>query len=538
MQEIFEQVWGYVRSTWRFRWYIYLIAWPICIAGWLFVNQMPDQYESKARVFVDTSSALRPLLRGIASQGSAEDGLQMMTRTLMSRPNLEKVARMTDMDLTVSTPEEMDELITRLSKTIKFSGGRGNDKMYSISYVDEDPQLAKQTVQSLLTIFIESTLGDTRKDSDSARKFVESQIKEYEQRLIEAENRLKEFKRKNAGRMPGEGGTYFAQIKQARQKLAAAELELSEAKNLRDELRRQIEGEEPVFGIVPSTSSSTNPLVTGPHPLDGRINTLEQRLDDLLLRFTEKHPDVVATKDTLARLKAKREKDIKEQQANAPKLSRPAATGLNQNPVYQQLKISLSQAEARVASLIPRVKNYRKNLRDLENLVDTIPQIEADFKNLNRDYNINKKNYEALLARRESAKIAERAESSTDEVKFRIVEPPRVPFEPTGPNRPLFETVVLIGGLIAGVVFAFFLSQIKPMFDTPRNLQLQTGLPVLGYISRIWTAEEKKKRRIDVISFGIVGLALLGLFAGMITLEIMQVDLIEKIMSKIPGDII
>jgi len=534
MQEIFEQIWGYVRGTWRFRWYIFLLAWPICIGGWLFVNQMPDQYESKARVFVDTSSALRPLLRGLAAQSSATDGLTMMTRTLMSRPNLEKVARMTDMDLGVTTPEEMDDLITRLGNTIKFSGGRGNDKMYSISFVDKDPQLAKETVQSLLTIFIESTLGDTRKDSDSARKFIDSQIKDYEQRLVEAENRLKEFKRKNAGRMPGEGQGYFGQIKSARQQLAGAELQLSEAKNLRDELRRQIQGEEPVFGIVPSTTS--NRLVSGPHPLDARINALEANLDELLLKYTDNHPDVSAIKNTLARLEAKRDKDLKEQQAIAPQYSRPA--GLNQNPVFQQLKISLSQAEAKVASLMPRVKSYRKNLQTLESLVNTIPQIEADFKNLNRDYNINKKNYEVLLSRRESAKMAERAESSTDEVKFRIIDPPRVPFEPTGPNRPLFETVVLVGGLIAGVVFAFFLSQIRPMFDTPDNLKLQTGIPVLGHISRLWTAEEKKKRRIDVISFAIVGLVLLGLYAGMLTVEIMEIDLVDKVMSKIPGDLL
>ncbi len=499
------------------------------------MHQMPDQYESKARVFVDTSSALRPLLRGLAVQSNAQDGLTMMTRTLMSRPNLEKVARMTDMDLGVTTPEEMDDLITRLSNTIKFSGGRGrDDKMYSISFIDNDPQLAKETVQSLLTIFIESTLGGTRKDSDSARKFIDSQIKEYEDRLIAAENRLKEFKRKNAGRMPGAGQGYYSQIKGARQQLAGAELLLSEAKNLRDELRRQIVGEEPVFGIVPSSTS--NRLVSGPHPLDGRINSLEANLDELLLRYTEKHPDVASIKNTLARLEVRRDKDLKEQMALVPKYSQP--TGLNQNPVFQQLKISLSQAEAKVASLIPRVKSYRKSLRSLESMVDTIPQIEADLKNLNRDYAITKENYDVLLSRRESAKMAERAESSVDEVKFRIIDPPRVPFEPTGPNRPLFETVVLIGALVAGLAFAFFLSQIKPMFDTPRNLQQYTGAPVLGYISRIWTPEEKKKRRINVITFAAVGLGLLALYAGMITVEIMDIHLMDRVMSKIPGDLL
>jgi len=529
MHEIVDQVWGYVRSTWRFRWFVYLLAWPICIGGWLFVNQMPDQYESKARVFVDTTSALRPLLRGLATQSGAEEGLDMMTRTLMSRPNLEKVARMTDMDLTVTTPEEMDDLITRLGSTIKFSGG-SRDNMYSISYIDSDPQLAKQTVQALLTIFVESTLGDSRKDTDSARKFIDSQIKEYEERLIEAENRLKEFKRKNAGMMPGQGQGYFQQIKAASQQLESAELSLSEAISLRDELERQLAGEEPVFGIVPSTSMIRSSLS---HPLDARIESLEKRLDELLLRYTEKHPDVESTKATLDRLQSKREKDLAEQNANLP--SMPQATSLNQNPVYQQLKISLGQAQAKVSSLQPRVDEYRKNLRRLESLVNTIPQIEADLQNLNRDYSINKQNYEALLSRRESAKMAEQAETSGDNVKFRIVDPPRVPFEPAGPNRILFESVVFVGALVAGLAFAFFLSQIKPMFDTPRNLQLATGLPVLGYISRVWTVEEKRKSLINRVSFLLVGLVLMGLFAGMLMIEMLEIDLMSKITSKFEG---
>jgi len=529
MHEAIDQVWSYVRSTWRFRWFVYLLAWPICIGGWLYVNQMPDQYQSKARVFVDTSSALRPLLRGLATQSSADEDLAMMTRTLMSRPNLEKVARMTDMDLAVNTPEEMDELITRLNSTIKFSGGR--DNMYSISYTNKDPQLAKQTVQAVLTIFVESTLGDTRKDSDTARKFIDSQIKEYEQRLIEAENRLKEFKRKNAGLMPGQQGQgYFEQIKAARFQLESAELSLNEAKNLRNELKRQLAGEEPVFGIAPSASMIQSGL---PHPLDGRIDALEKRLDELLLRYTEKHPDVESTKATLERLQTKREKDIEEQRASLP--STPQATSLNQNPVYQQLKISLSQAEAKVASLQPRVDEYRKNLKRLESLVNTIPQVEADFQNLNRDYHINKKNYEALLSRRESAKMAEQAETTGDNVKFRIVDPPRVPFEPTGPNRILFETVILIGSLVAGLAFAFFLSQIKPMFDTARSLQTVTGMPVLGHISRVWTPAEKKKSRINKVSFVLVGLMLLGLYAGMLAIEVFEIDLLAKITNKLSG---
>ena len=528
MQEIIEQLSGHLRGIWRFRWYIHGIAWVVCIAGWSFVSQMPDQYEAKTKVFVDTSSALRPLLRGLATSVSADRGLDVMTRTLMSRTNLEKVARMTDMDLRVSSPEEMDLLIERLKSTIKFTSGRRGNNLYSISYTNSDPQLAKNIVQSLLTIFVESTLGDSRKGSDSARNFIDQQIKEYEQRLIDGENRLKEFKRKNANLMMGKGEDYFSQIKAARIALNNVELELKQATNLRDEFNRQIEGEVPVFGISPSSSFASG---GASHPLDSRIALLEQKLDELLLKYTTKHPDVVNTQATKKRLEEKRDKDLKELNEASPKQQQSMA--LNQNPVFQQLKISLSQAEAKIAGLTPRVEEYRKNVKHLEKLVDTIPQIEADLKNLNRDYGINKKNYDALLSRRESAKMSEQASASADNLKFRIIDPPIVPFEPTGPNRPLFINVVFLGSLVLGIVFAFFLSQIKPTFDTPKRLQEVMNLPVLGYVSRVWTFQEKKRRRIDVISFGVVGLLLVIFFGGVLVIEMMNIDVVASIKSRI-----
>jgi len=525
MQEIVEQIGGYIRGVWRFRWYIHLIAWPMCVAGWLFVNQMPDQYQSEARVLVDTSSALRPLLRGLAVQSSAEDGIQMMTRTLMSRPNLEKVARMTDMDLKIETPEQMDDLVTRLGNTIQFKGGgigRNSSNIYNISYIDNDPKLAKNTVQALLTLFIESTLGDTRKESNSARKFIEEQVKEYEQRLIDAENRLKEFKRKNAGVMPEDGRSYFSQLAAAKKQLEQAKLELLQTKKLRDEYKRQLEQEKPSFNGAIGAQFNIS------HPLDGRIESLESRLDELLLKFTQKHPDVTSTQDTIKRLKSTREQDIAELSKDEKQND-----GLSQNPVYQQLKIKLGESEAIIASIKPRIEDYTRNVKRLEGLVDIIPQIEADLKNLNRDYNINKKNYDQLLSRRESANLAEQAESSTDDVKFRVIDPPLVPTQPIGPNRPLFASVVLIASLIAGLGFAFFLSQIKPMFDTPRQLQEVIKVPVLGYISRVWTPQEKRRRRLDVISFGVVGICLVVVFTGMLAIEILEIDLLASIKRRI-----
>ncbi|MDH5545610.1 MAG: chain-length determining protein [Gammaproteobacteria bacterium] len=510
MHEIFEQVMHYARAIWRYRWYVHLIAWPIAIAGWLFVASLPDQFESSARVYVDTKSVLRPLLRGLAVQSDVEDEVQIMTRTLLSRPNLEKIARMTDMDLKVKDEADMELLIERLKKTIKFQGGR--DNIYSISYVDDEPHLAKNVVQSLLTLFVESSLGDSRKDSSSAQRFLEEQIKEYEKRLFDAEERVKEFKQKNVAFLPGRGGDYFTQMQSKSAELSRSRAELEEISRRRDEFKRQMAGEEPTFGIAPSTNIFSGGLS---HPLDARISDMEKRRDDLLLKYTDKHPDVVALEETVKRLKSQRDKELEEAKADLPEGTKIAP--LAQNPVYQQLKISFAQAEAEVVTLAARVERLQKEVVQLEKAVDTTPQIEAEMQRLNRDYDITKRNYDQLLARRESAKLAQSADQSADDVQFKVLDPPKTPLEAAGPNRLLFNIVVLTGGLAGGLIFAFFLSQVKPTFDSSRRLTLATGLPVFGVVSKVRTEKEIRTRLVEVSSFVLMA-ALLVVALGIVVL--------------------
>ena len=503
MQELIDQLLGYVRGAWRFRWYMHFVAWPLCIGGWIVVHELPDQYEASARVYVDTQSVLRPLLRGLAVQGNVGQEVQLMTRTLLSRPNLEKIARMTDMDLTATTPEAMEELLDRLKHTITLSGS-GRENLYSLKYTDKNPGQAKQVVQSLLTLFVETSLGDSRKDSRSAQGFLDDQIKEYEARLFAAEERLKEFKRKNIGLMPTDGGEYFSRLQTATARLSAAELELSEAVNRRDELRRQLRGEEPTFGMVaPPKAQVVNSA------LDSRIQGLQVRLDDLLLKYTDKHPDVASLQRTISDLEAQKAKEIAQLQQSMPQ----GSNNLDTNPVYQQLRISLGGAEATVAGLEVRVKQFQSDVEGLKQAVDTVPKVEADFKRLNRDYAVNKKNYDTLVERRETAKMSEDAGKAGDNVKFRVVDPPFVPSDPVS---------VLVGGWLAGIAFAFFMSQIRPTYDGARAVTRELDLPVLGSVSRVWNGKEQLKRRMEVLAFGVGGLALMSVYGAYMAYQLLS----------------
>ena len=154
MHELIAQLLRYARETWRFRWWMLGISWAVCVIGWAVVARLPDQYEASARVFVDTESVLAPMLRGLALQtDSAERRVLLMTRTLLSQPNMEKLLRMSDLDLQAKTPEQQEALIEGLRKSISLSSP-GRDNLYTISYGHRSPEMAKLVVKSLLTIFM------------------------------------------------------------------------------------------------------------------------------------------------------------------------------------------------------------------------------------------------------------------------------------------------------------------------------------------------------------------------------------------------
>ena len=521
MQDILDQVFGYIRGILHYRWYALAVAWLVCIVGWVSVYRLPDQYEASARVYVDTQSVLRPLLKGLVVNVNDPDSqVALMTRTLLSRPNLEKVARMADLDLQAKNSVAMESILNSLQKQIRLSG-TGRQNLYSIGFTDEDPNLAKKVVQSLLTIFVENTLGGTRQDSTTAQRFLDRQIADYEARLVAAEKRLTEFKRVNVGLMPSDGKTYYQRMQLASLDLEAARLELEQAQNRRDSLQRQMGGEEPSFGFDPNPVVPDRITPSLALPIQSRIQSMEQQLDSLLLKYTEKHPDVIAAREILADLEKQRDQQLDQiaaRQARVPSAFR-TPEGLDTNPVYQQMKIALSNEEANIAALQARVDEYQNRFDQLQEKVNTIPDIEAQLVALNRDYDVTRQNYEELLARREAAHISQQAEQSADDIRFKVIEPPRVPSDPAGPNRPLLMSGVMAAGVGVGIALAFVIAQIRPTFDSRRSLTNLTNLPVLGSVGVVLSRVDIRRRRLGMLIFFALSSCLLLIYAVMVVLE-------------------
>ncbi len=488
------------------RWYAIGVAIIVCVVGWPIVMALPDKYESQARVFVDTKSILKPLLHGLAVDSDITQEFAYVTRrTLLSSPNLERVLRETDLDLKLKDREQMELAIRDMEAKISIVGD-SKESIYTIKYDNEDPQAAFRVVQSLLNIFVETSLGATRTDTDLTRQFLDQQIQEYEAKLVAAENRLKEFKQKNIGSMPTQAGGYFQRLDAVKNNYRTAQLTLREAEKRRDELKRQLIG---VKEFVPQGT------VTGaPDPLDLRIQVMEAKLDELRLQYTDNHPNVISLRNALVELKEQKKSEL-----TAGNDGGDTTTLTQKNPVYQDLQVDLGRAQAEVAALQVRVTEYKHEVTELTKRVDTIPKVEAELARLNRDYEINKNNYDALVARRESAKISREAAQSADDLQFKIIEPPAVPLVPLGPNRTILLTLVLIASFGAGSFAAWALAQVKPTFDSISSLKLATHLPVFGSVSLVPDHRLTRRRRIGFAAFFFVLALLLTVYAGLVFLQ-------------------
>jgi polysaccharide chain length determinant protein (PEP-CTERM system associated) len=492
MEELLRQAALILRGMWLHKWLGLAVAWLVGVVAGVFVFLIPDKYEATARIYVDTDSVLKPLMRGLTVQADSNQQIAMLSRTLINRPNVEKLVRMADLDLSLKSSDQRDALIDHLTKELKIRSA-GRDNLYSLEYRSSEPEKARKVVQSLTTIFVESSLGDKRTDTDSARKFIDEQIKIYQQKLEEAENRLKEFKLRNIDAQVDFGKGSSNQLVDLNSQASKARLELREAEHARDAIRRQLAGEESSMASVPVGQESQ---VSVPE-IDGRIDAQRKVLDTLLQKFTDEHPDVLGARRVIKDLEEQKRNEVIARKA-AALLNPVAVTRVSRDSAYERLKVAFAEAEANVASLRTRTAEYESRYTRAVSQVKMMPQLEAEHAQLNRDYDIIKKNYDDLVQRRESASISEGMTSVAGVADFRLIDPPRTSPKPVAPNRLIFLPMALLAALGVGAVVSYAASQIRPVIFDSYGLREVAGLPFLGSVSRIaspqWLMTKRKGR--------------------------------------------
>jgi len=486
-------------SVWRHRWTAVAVAWLVAILGALVVMVGPERREARASIYVDTQTVLRPMMVGLAFQPDIDQQVRMLGRTLISRPNVERLVNNPTIGLEKVDPSQVDSQIETLMKTIKVVQTGGNN-LYAISYRDVDGERARRLVEGLVALFMESGVDSKRKDSAEASRFIDEQITSYESKLTEAENRLKEFKLKNMNVAATQTQDFFGRIQSMTDEVNRLKVQLSAAERSRDAIRRDLESEEPQLPMGAASAVSLTP------DLDERIRTLKRQLDDMERRFTDNHPDVRTTRRMIGELEQSRRDELARLQAENPK-RRAAAT----NPVYQRLRNNLSDAEASVASLRGQLEAQVARLEEIRSQANQVPQAEAELAQLNRDYEIMRRNYDQLVQRREAASLGVKIDQTSSMADFRLIEPPRILPSPVFPGKLQMAAGVMLLALLAGGAVAYAMTLLNPTFSSERELREFTKRPVLGSLTKIEDPRDRDLQRQDRMKLaGVMGLFLLA----------------------------
>ncbi|NKC30561.1 XrtA system polysaccharide chain length determinant [Falsiroseomonas selenitidurans] len=467
----------------RHRWRALALAWVVCLGGWAGVTLIPNQYASTTRIYADADAILGMLLRGIAIDSSPAGQVETLQRTLLSRPNLEKIVARTPLEQRVHDPASREAMLDRLAREIRIRTQTRN--LFTIEFQDRDPRIAHAVVQTALNLFMEAAAVTDRQQMDSARSFVSQQIASYEVQLRQAERRRAEFRTRYIDILPNDQLGGASRLEAARLRLAQVQGELQDARRRRELTRAQIG----------TAAEAPAPIVTGGG--NPQLAAAQRTLSDLRLRFTDAHPDVRAALGAVAAARAS---------GGSGPTTRAAAPAANQ--ALEMMRLRLVDAESEIASLERQEREGTAEVERLEEIARSAPQVQAQFQNLDRDYTVLRRNYEELLARRESLQLAGAARDSSDRVRLEVVDPPTSPTQPVSPNRLLLSAGVLVLGLGAGVGLVLLMMQFDRRFYSVQDLR-GIGLPVLGAIS----APPRRPRVLAGIGFA-SGLALLFVAFG------------------------
>jgi polysaccharide chain length determinant protein (PEP-CTERM system associated) len=486
---------------WRRRWAGLALVWIVCLIGWTVVLLLPSQFRSQALVYVDTDTLLGPLLKDLTVANDMQHQVPLIMRTLLSRPNLHKVAVATDLALDTQSPVDEVNLYERMESHAQITVQGAN--LLSISYTDANPVLARDVVQALLSVLVDNSNLQNRSEMDKALAFIEKQIATYEEKLRFIENRMADFKRLHGDVLVSSDSNLGARKDTLREAVSVAQGQVAELRSGIDLLNEQIRT-VPQFLTV---DNAPQVIVNDSRGDTARIADLQRTLDNLRLLYTDQHPDVIA---------AERQLDLmRDAKSGAPETDQPRFHSQLSNPVYEKLQMRLFEGEQQLGLARAHLAAAQAAQRQLDVMSAENPTIVAQYTDLSREYDVLKKQYDELLVRRESALMSQAVENTSQKIQFRVVEPPRIPAKPFGPPRLLLLAAVLGVALIGWPGLAFLMDHIALPVTSADDLARHSSLPLLGSVSKIPTRQDLAIQARWNLRFAGATLSLLLLFGGL-----------------------
>ncbi len=475
-------------GLWRRRWLVVALAWLTALLGWLVIWLIPDKYEARAQVFVQTENILEPVMSDVTARPDYERRVEVMQRALLTRPNVEEIIyrsgfdKLIDASAPLQREMKMAEMVDWVASEIRINSPQ--PMYFDIRYSFGDPEVARDVVAAVLDLFIEQDLGASLQENEDARRKLELQIERFEDRLAAKDQEVARFRREHAAELAVASGN-----QRNREQLEDNISRLGDSIAI---AKRNVATLQTMLATTPRTSSGEE------------LDELKVQLAQLRSQYRENHPDIAGLTARIA------------------ELEKAGDDALPDNPAYTRLRNELRAARNEVAALEEREEKLTGELEALAFTLAQAPGVEADLQRIIRDYEQTQKSYEDLVESRDRLDLTTFLGPGAQGVEYNVLERPRRAFKPVSPPRLLLILVSVVVAFGVGAAGALALTLIDKTYTQTSELQEAFGLPVLGAISEAPSQFGRRTRIADVVKLSAACVALLAVAGGYIYWEVFR----------------
>lgn len=495
---------------------IWLLILPMAVAtavASVYARRLPNFYEAETQVLVVAQRVPDSIVRNTVT-ARIEDRLQTITPIIQSRTRLERI--ILDFDL---YPDErrmwvMEDVVAHMRSNIVVETSRGD--AFRISYVGQDPQKVRDVTNRLASLYIDESLRDRESLADSTDQFLDSQLRDVEQRLLEKERLLAEYRQRHSGELPQQFETNLQQLRNAQAQVQTVTDSINRQLERRILLERQLAELEASPGAAPAMPDvADNASESG--GTAQQLAAAQAALAAQEGRLRPGHPDLEAIRRRVEDLQARLQREaaaagnteLPTSPAEAARLKRMA-----------QVRNDLQEVDRQVARARQDEARFAAAAQEAERRLDAVPMRESELVELTRDYGTLDALYKSLAAKKEDARISANLERRQIGEQFQVLDPAQLPERPISPNRQRIVLMALAAGLGLSLALVGLLEYRDRGLHTDDDVTSVLKLPILAVVPLMRTeAEKKRRRRLDLlISAGMGTVVLVSLLVVVYTL--------------------
>ncbi len=481
----------------RRRWIILIPFLIASIIGCYYAITLPKIYQSSTSILIQPQKVPGDYIKSIVST-DINSRLATISQQILSRSNLEKIIDRFKLNIKSKNSKKIyiEDVVGNLRRKIEIKVTKGKRKAagsFIINFKGKEPVKVMQVTNALANYFMDENLKIREAQAVGTSDFLEAELEKTRQKLEKQEQILALYNSKHLGSLPEELDTNLRALDRLQEQLSSKQSALLETKGILATLEAKY-----------AFSSETR----NDQPDELKLVNAEKELEDLQMKYTKNHPDVIKINTLIKSLKEKiikKSSDLKKNEKRQP------------FGVLNELAIQIQEVNFEIKRFQSDIKNIKIKMRSYQKKVEDTPKRELELLSLRRDYSNISDTYNSLLARKLEAEIAVNMEKKQKGEQFRILDYARLPEKPISPDMKKIFLLSIAAGLGLGGGIIFLLEFIDTSFRREEDIESFLGLPVLATIPLIKKPRDHFKKIVNNF-LTVIALLISGFFVGLLAL--------------------